>query len=70
MDLARIYPGHGYPIPPAVLELFRTYFDLFLDAVATGNCEAAERRIRAQHPGYAGENLLNFSLSAYLESSP
>jgi glyoxylase-like metal-dependent hydrolase (beta-lactamase superfamily II) len=70
MDLARIYPGHGYPAAPAVFDSLRTYFDVFLEAVATGDRQTAESRIRARYPGYAGDNLLNFSLSTYLASDP
>ncbi len=71
MDIATIYPGHGAPGAPVMLDEMRAYFDHFLAAVETGDREEAERLLRERYPDYTSDNLLRrFSIPAFIEERP
>jgi hypothetical protein len=65
--IERIYPGHGLPTDPGVVDEMERYLDDFEAAVALGEFDAALAFLRARYPDYDLERLLReYSLPAYL----
>ena len=70
-DIDRIYPGHGEPTGPEVLDAMERYLDDFEQAIATGDADAAYAYMLERYPGYQLERLLReYSLPAYLDTRP